>query len=432
MSTFFRKKESVKKEIKGIEEYQIWANGAAATLMLVGFSLLLAALILACRPESGGIEENAEKPWVEEGRMSERTQSSPLLRTDDDSDDTSATRAKDEEVNERMRKRYIMITNEEEGDKKMRGDERDGDVQKTEGEHKSAALMSVTHNVANINDTTKITAQTNETAKRNLMGERAQIQARKQPDVTGRERYYGAKQKPTRESPHESRGERGASTAKVEMTERKERLKRYAESRNPRRIQPKIRGCVTEDQYSERNESNKLIRCTNVETTEDLKISGESERNGEGEKRGRENKKRTHGQDGQEVKPMEPNGKMKRKRRVVKEYVRQRFFTTKLEESYGKPRNVYDCDSSEIFESSMIEKCIENRDYCYYFIHDQPVEKCGETMQKVPDKTRTHKGIYEWWKNGRWIAKGDRVPIRLSITGGGGPARVWGHVKDYL
>ena len=227
-----------------------------------------------------------------------------------------------------------------------------------------------------------------------------------------RERYYGAKQKPTRESPHESRGERGASTARVEMTEKKERLKRYAESRNPRRIQLKIRGCVTKDQYSERNESNKIIQSTNVETTEDLKISGESERNGEGEKRGGENEKRTHGQDGQEVKPMEPNGKMKRKRRVVKEYVRQRFFTTKLEESYGKPRNVYDCDNSEIFESSMIEKCIENRDYCYYFIHDQPVEKCGETMQKVPDKTRTHKGIYEWWKNGRWI-KYDRKACKV-------------------
>ena len=71
----------------------------------MGFSLLLAALILACQPESGGIEVHAEKPWVKEGRMSERTRSSPLLRTDDDSDDTSVTRTKDEEVNERMKKK---------------------------------------------------------------------------------------------------------------------------------------------------------------------------------------------------------------------------------------------------------------------------------------------------------------------------------------
>ena len=28
------------------------------------------------------------------------------------------------------------------------------------------------------------------------------------------------------------------------------------------------------------------------------------------------------------------------------------------------------------------------------------------------------------------IAKGDRVPIMLWPTGGGGPARVWGHVKN--
>ena len=29
-------------------------------------------------------------------------------------------------------------------------------------------------------------------------------------------------------------------------------------------------------------------------------------------------------------------------------------------------------------------------------------------------------------------AKGDRVPIMLPTTGGGGPARVWGHVKDTI
>jgi hypothetical protein len=30
------------------------------------------------------------------------------------------------------------------------------------------------------------------------------------------------------------------------------------------------------------------------------------------------------------------------------------------------------------------------------------------------------------------IGKGDELPITLSLTGGSGPARVWGHVKMYL
>ena len=117
---FFRKKESVKKETEGYEKYQIWANRVAATLLLLGFLLLLTALILACRAESGGFEEHAEKAWVEARRMSERTQSRPLLRTDDESDANIAIRAEDEEVEERMIEGYIMITNEEESDKRMR------------------------------------------------------------------------------------------------------------------------------------------------------------------------------------------------------------------------------------------------------------------------------------------------------------------------
>ena len=412
---FFRKKESVKKETEGYEKYQVWATRLAATLLLLGFLLLLAALILACRGESGGIEEHAEKAWVEARRMSERTQSSPLLRTDDESDANIAIRAEDEEVEERMIEGYIMITNEEESDKKMRGDEKDGDVRKTEEEHKSAALMSVTHNVANINDTRDINTQIDETAGRYLTTERKQeldIQASKQPDVTRHERYIGAKQKSTLVSPHESRGKRGASTARIKMTTESERPERCTESGNPRKIQLKIRESVTEDQYSDHYKANKSQQRTNIETTEQLRISGKEKYHQKGEKREGEDEKRTHEQDGQEVEPRVPNGKMKRKRRVVKEYVRQRFFTTKLEEGYGRPRNVYDCDNSEIFESSMIEKCIEDRDYCYYFIHDQPVEKCGETMQKVPDQTRTHKGIYEWWKNGKWV-KYDRKACKI-------------------
>jgi hypothetical protein len=30
------------------------------------------------------------------------------------------------------------------------------------------------------------------------------------------------------------------------------------------------------------------------------------------------------------------------------------------------------------------------------------------------------------------IPKGDELPIRVSLTGGSGPARVWGHVKAIL
>ena len=30
------------------------------------------------------------------------------------------------------------------------------------------------------------------------------------------------------------------------------------------------------------------------------------------------------------------------------------------------------------------------------------------------------------------IPKGDELPIRVSTTGGSGPARVWGHVKSLI
>ena len=145
----------------------------------------------------------------------------------------------------------------------------------------------------------------------------------------------GAKQKPTPELPHESRGERGASAANVEMTTKRERQERCTESRNPRKIQLKIQGRVTEDQYSDHYLANKSQQRTNAKTTGQLRISGKEKYHQKGEKRKGEDEKRTHGQDGQKIKPKAPNGKMKRKRRVVKEYVRQRFFTTKLEEGYG-------------------------------------------------------------------------------------------------
>ena len=82
-----------KEEIEGFEKYQRLANGIAATLMIAGFSLLLTALILALQTENGESEEHAAKTWQEGGRMSVRTRSRPLLRTDDDSDATITTMA---------------------------------------------------------------------------------------------------------------------------------------------------------------------------------------------------------------------------------------------------------------------------------------------------------------------------------------------------
>ena len=110
-----------------------------------------------------------------------------MLFRSDESDANIAIRAEDEEVEERMIEGYIMITNEEESDKKMRGDEKDGDVRKTEEEHKSAALMSVTHNVANINDTRDISAQIDETAGRYLITERKQGPDRSEERRAGKE-----------------------------------------------------------------------------------------------------------------------------------------------------------------------------------------------------------------------------------------------------
>ena len=61
--------------------------------MIAGFSLLLTALVLALQTENGESEEHAVKTWQEGGRMSVRTRSRPLLRTDDDSDATITTMA---------------------------------------------------------------------------------------------------------------------------------------------------------------------------------------------------------------------------------------------------------------------------------------------------------------------------------------------------
>ena len=103
-----------------MERFQRLANGVAAALLFISFSLLLAALILALGTESEISEDGMEKVRrVAGGRMSERTQSSPLLRTDDESDATIETKAKDEEVDDGMRGEPILITHEEENEVKM-------------------------------------------------------------------------------------------------------------------------------------------------------------------------------------------------------------------------------------------------------------------------------------------------------------------------
>ena len=109
------------------------------------------------------------------------------------------------------------------------------------------------------------------------------------------------------------------------MTTESERPERCTESGNPRKIQLKIRECVTEDQYSDHYKANKSQQRTNIETTEQLRISGKEKYHQKGEKREGESEKRTHGQDGQEVKPRVPNGKMRSEERRVGKECRSRW-----------------------------------------------------------------------------------------------------------
>ena len=56
-----------KKEIERLERFQRLANGVAAAMLFIGFSLLLAALILALRTENENSEDEVEKMWLSAG-----------------------------------------------------------------------------------------------------------------------------------------------------------------------------------------------------------------------------------------------------------------------------------------------------------------------------------------------------------------------------
>ena len=221
------------------------ANGVAAIMLIMGFSLLLAALIKALRINDENYQADAKKiSWQNaEGRMGERTQSTPFLWTDDESDATLAIMANDEEVDGRIKGEPILITNEEESDEKMRKDEKESDVRKTEIQHESAVLLSVTDNVLHTNKTKEIGAQMGETAEENQSGEsrpQTEIQALKPTAVTRYDQCKEAKHEHTHDTHHELRRERGISPTRVELTAKRERQERYTEIRKPRRIQAKI------------------------------------------------------------------------------------------------------------------------------------------------------------------------------------------------